>query len=721
MSERTFESIAPCVDAIVERVGKKLIVGTPLAVGKPNQLLNGLYQRACKDPSIELTIATALTLQRPQPKSDLERRFLEPFAERLFGDYVDLDYEADRVKGTLPSNIRVLEFYFAPAKYKGNPTAQRDHVCSNYTHVVRDLLDRGVNVLVQQVAEATIEGKRRFSLSCNPDLTVDMLEAFEAQPEKRKQVVFVAQVNNSLPFMYGDAEVDPARFDFEIHNPALNCQLFGPPRMAVSDIEHMIALHVSTLIRDGGELQVGIGSLGDAIVHALLLRHQRNDEYQQAIETMGLPDRYGDWIDRLGGTQPFEEGLFAGSEMIVEGFLHLLKNGVIKRRVYDDIALQRLLNAGTIDENVSPATLDALLETSAVKRHLDEAEFRYLKHFGVFGPEVKFVDGEIVTPQGERLKADLQDPAVREQLDATCLGERLRHGAVMHGGFFLGSQDFYQGLRDLPEEERRLIQMRSVNRINQLYGHEALDRLHRRDARFVNTCMMVTAAGAAVSDGLEDGTVISGVGGQYNFVAMAQELPDGRSILNLRSTRTSKGKVHSNIIWNYGHITIPRHLRDIYVTEYGVAFVRGKTDGEIIEELIKITDSRFQDDLVQKAKAAGKLSADYKVPEQYRANLPHVLLERMKPLKEQGLFPAFPLGCDFTEEELALGKALKALKAQMSTTSGRLSTLFGAFAPLGDTGPFAHLLKRMDLENPKNFKERLYRRLLVAQLRRSQA
>ena len=68
--------------------------------------------------------------------------------------------------------------------------------------------------------------------------------------------------------------------------------------------------------------------------------------------------------------------------------------------------------------------------------------------------------------------------------------------------------------------------MRSVTSINQLYGHEEIDRLHRKNARFINTCMMMTLTGAAVSDGLEDGTVISGVGGQYNFVAMAQE-PSG--------------------------------------------------------------------------------------------------------------------------------------------------------------------------------------------------
>ena len=101
-----------------------------------------------------------------------------------------------------------------------------------------------------------------------------------------------------------------------------------------------------------------------------------------------------------------------------------------------------------------------------------------------------------------------------------------REGEFLHGAFYLGSQAFYDWLRDLADDERRGIGMTRVSEINELYGgNEALERLQRRDARFFNTCMMATALGAAVSDALEDGRVVSGVGGQYNFVAMAHALP----------------------------------------------------------------------------------------------------------------------------------------------------------------------------------------------------
>ncbi len=72
--------------------------------------------------------------------------------------------------------------------------------------------------------------------------------------------------------------------------------------------------------------------------------------------------------------------------------------------------------------------------------------------------------------------------------------------------------------------------------------------------------MMATLLGAAISDGLEDGQVVSGVGGQYNFVAQAFALEGARSILTLDATRLSGNKVQSNIRWSYGHETIPRAL-----------------------------------------------------------------------------------------------------------------------------------------------------------------
>ena len=138
-------------------------------------------------------------------------------------------------------------------------------------------------------------------------------------------------------------------------------------------------------------------------------------------------------------------------------------------------------------------------------------------------------------------------------------------------GFYLGTEEFYQKLSKLSESERSKINMTSVGRINQLYGNESIRYPSARKARFINSGLKATLLGAVVSDGLEDGRVFKrSWWAVYNFVANGHTFVDGRSILTIRSTRRSGKLLESNILFNYGHITIPRHLRDIIVTEYGI-------------------------------------------------------------------------------------------------------------------------------------------------------
>jgi len=101
-------------------------------------------------------------------------------------------------------------------------------------------------------------------------------------------------------------------------------------------------------------------------------------------------------------------------------------------------------------------------------------------------------------------------------------------GALLHGAFFLGPKSFYRSLRELDEATLAKLRMTAVSFTNELYGDEAAKRAARVGARFVNSTMMATLLGAAVSDALEDGRVVSGVGGQYNFVAQAFALADAR-------------------------------------------------------------------------------------------------------------------------------------------------------------------------------------------------
>jgi len=486
--------------------------------------------------------------------------------------------------------------------------------------------------------------------------------------------------------------------------------------MSVTEADFMIGLYTSMLVCDDGELQVGIGSLGDSTIYGLLLRHQKNDVYQKMFKELHADEKFGETIRRVGDTGTFKTGLFGATEMLVDGFMHLYNAGVIKKKVYDNYHLQRLVNEGLVQEEFDENILDILLEKGLLSDHMSEVEFDQLKQWGIIREEVYFHEGMLCMADHTSIFPSLKDPDKLAEIKRYCLGSRLKNGQIIHGGFFLGPQSFYKWLRELPDDEKRLINMKSVQKINQLYGHERLDRLHRKNARFINSCMMYTLAGGAVSDGLEDGRVVSGVGGQYNFVAMAQELPDGHSILNLRSTRPFKGKSASNIVPFYGHITIPRHLRDIVVTEYGIAFIRGKTDEEMIMALLNISDSRFQDDLMKWAKSVGKLRRDYEIPALFRNNYPESYQKILASYKEQGMFQPFPFGTDLNEIEIKIGKALKALAGDLAVKSKLLKTIVKSIgkSPKPQDKP---LLERMRLHEPKGFKEKLYQKLLLVKFR----
>jgi acyl-CoA hydrolase len=287
-----------------------------------------------------------------------------------------------------------------------------------------------------------------------------------------------------------------------------------------------------------------------------------------------------------------------------------------------------------------------------------------------------------------------------------------RDGQFLHGGFYLGSAEFYDWLRTLDDDTRHGIGMRRISELNRLpLGDEALARVQRRDARFFNSCMMATVLGAAVSDGLADGEVVSGVGGQYDFVSMAHALPGARSTLLLRATRGTGGAAQSNLRWNYGHTTIPRHLRDIYISEYGIADVRGLVDEDCVVAMAAIGDARFSAGLLEEAKQHRKLRRDFAPPAAWAHNTPARLRDALAPFRRDGTLPDYPLGSDFTGVEQRLAKALGWLQANTSNRWRMMRTVAAALVTTGADDREA--LERMALSAPASSGERLSARLVA--------
>jgi len=266
------------------------------------------------------------------------------------------------------------------------------------------------------------------------------------------------------------------------------------------------------------------------------------------------------------------------------------------------------------------------------------------------------------------------------------------------------------------------LDMCSVNYTNHLYGDEPLKRAQRRDARFINTGMLATLTGAVVSDGLTDYQIVSGVGGQYNFVAQAHELEGGRSIICLHSTRVKNQKVSSNIVWDYSHATIPRHLRDIVATEYGAADLRGLSDRDVIAKMLCIADSRFQPKLLKQAKDSGKLEADFEIPKAFRNNFPTTITDSLGTRQLAQDLPYYPMGSDFLPEEMTLAIGLKLLNQREGKIHGLLPLLADGWKNRNQArSHFQYELKRMGLEKPDGLLTRFYRLLVVGALSKIEA
>lgn len=699
------DSVDAAVDHVLDKIPGDIVLGIPLGVGKPNPFVNALYRRIKGNPARKLRIVTALSLEKPVGHSELERHFLEPLVERVFANYPDLEYVKDSRAGGLPSNIEVREFFMKTGDYLGNEAAQLGYISTNYTFVARDMALQGMNVIAQAVAAKDGADGMRLSLSSNPDVTFEVVDKMRA---KGQPLMAIGVINREMPFMPNGAEVTPGFFDVVVTDPAATHAVFAPPNNKVSAADYAIGLHASSLVLDGGTLQIGIGSLGDAIGQALIVRDRHSAEYQRILESLCPEGLTGRELGR------FDVGLYGCSEMFVNAFLKLIEAGIIRREVFRDTVLQQMLNDGRIrDETVTPDTLRALLDAGRIRSPLGADDLAFLQRFGILRAEVK-LNGEQLEFEGKRCGTNLLNDACFECVSSTMLGSRLTEGIFMTGGFFLGPRDFYERLRTLPPQELAKIDMTRIDFINQLYGEGELKRAQRRKARFMNTTMVVTLLGAAASDALESGQVVSGVGGQYNFVAMSHALPDARLIMMLRATHDNKDGLKSSIVWNYGHTTIPRHLRDVVVTEYGIAELRGQSDGDVVKRLIAIADSRFQDELVKQAKAHGKLEAGYEVPQCYRQNLPEALEAKLHPWAEAGLLPDFPFGTDLTDEELHMVRAMKKMKHAGNHPSELLTMAVKSLWE-GKEAPQAYL-ERLGLADAHSFKDLLIRRLFSGSL-----
>jgi hypothetical protein len=160
-------------------------------------------------------------------------------------------------------------------------------------------------------------------------------------------------------------------------------------------------------------------------------------------------------------------------------------------------------------------------------------------------------------------------------------------------------------------------------------------------------------------------------------------------------------------VFSHAQLTIPRHLRDLIVTEYGIADLRGKPDADCIMAMLAIADSRFQGGLAEAAKRAGKLPKDFSVPEAWRRNTPENLRGRLDKFVHGDALPVFPFGTDFDAVEQRLLPALGLLKRVAHSKARLMRLVLSGMRGAALNEQDRQCLARMKLDMPSGITERL--------------
>lgn len=168
----------------------------------------------------------------------------------------------------------------------------------------------------------------------------------------------------------------------------------------------------------------------------------------------------------------------------------------------------------------------------------------------------------------------------------TCSKKNINRGKMI-ATFIMGSKKLYRFVHNNP-----YVSMYPVN-----YTNDPCVIGQNDNMVAINSCLQVDFLGQIAADTL-GGKQYSGVGGQLDFIRGASRSKNGKSIVAFPST-AGDGK-YSRIVpvLDQGTaITTSRNDVHLLITEFGIADLRGKSNGQRAQALINIAHPRFREKL----------------------------------------------------------------------------------------------------------------------------
>lgn len=127
----------------------------------------------------------------------------------------------------------------------------------------------------------------------------------------------------------------------------------------------------------------------------------------------------------------------------------------------------------------------------------------------------------------------------------------------------------------------------------------------------IYSALKVDLLGQATND--LKSTVFEGTGGESDFMIGTNLAERGKCIIALPST-TKSGKSRILPLLNFEPVSLRAIDVHYVITEYGIAYLRGKTIRERILQMIGIAHPKYRQDLLDQAKAMNKIYKDQQIP-----------------------------------------------------------------------------------------------------------
>ena len=168
------------------------------------------------------------------------------------------------------------------------------------------------------------------------------------------------------------------------------------------------------------------------------------------------------------------------------------------------------------------------------------------------------------------------------------------HTGKIVAGFILGSHELYDFVDDNP-----IIELHPTEYVNDPFVIAQNEKMIS-----INSAIEVDLTGQVCADSIGP-KLYSGVGGQLDFVYGAARSKGGKPIIALPSTATPGGgeaisRIVATLKPGAGVVTTRNHVHYV-ATEYGIAYLYGKTIKERAPALIEIAHPEFREELERQA------------------------------------------------------------------------------------------------------------------------